>query len=673
MADLGYIAIALAMASALYAAAACLWGQRRGEPQLVASGRNAVFAAGGLLTLAVLLLVYSFLVHDFQIRYVAENSSRHMPTLYLITSLWGGHAGSLLFWAWILSMFTTAVTYLYRDRHPALMPYTSAVLSIAQSFFLILLVFLANPFEKLPFIPGDGLGLNPLLQNLGMAIHPPNLYLGYVGFSVPWAFAMAALLSGKLDAGWIRATRRWTLLAWLFLSLGVTLGGQWAYVELGWGGYWGWDPVENSSFLPWLTGTAFLHSVIVTERRGMLKVWNMLLIILTYNLAIFGAFVTRSGIIDSVHSFTESAIGPAFLAYIALSLIGSLLLLFRRWDQLGGDHHLEAILSKEAAFLLNNLLFLGATFAIFWGNIFPILSEAVRGVKVTVGAPFFNQVSAPIFWAILITMALGMLIAWRRQTMSSLMLSLRAPVSAGIVAAIALWLLGVRLLPALLGLSTCVLVGTVTLREFYQGMLARHRLTGEPYSVALRKLIARNRPRYGGYMVHLGVILAAAGIIGSQAYQQEAQAVLGPGQAMHIGGYRLVFQGFSELRNQNLQLIRANLDVYNSQGRYLGRAEPAKELHFVRPDQPMTEADIFRAIGEPRTLVLEDVYLILVAASPEGTATIRAFINPLVNWIWIGATILIAGTMVAVWPEAREMRVRVPGGVPQPAGSPTGW
>jgi cytochrome c-type biogenesis protein CcmF len=409
-----------------------------------------------------------------------------MPAFYLITSLWGGHAGSLLFWTWILSMFATATALIYRDRHRELMPYVSALLTLAQSFFLFLLVFIANPFEKLPFVPDQGLGLNPLLQNVGMAIHPPNLYLGYVGFSVPWAFAMAALLSGKLDAGWIRATRRWTLLAWLFLSLGVTLGGQWAYVELGWGGYWGWDPVENSSFLPWLTGTAFLHSVIVTERRGMLKVWNMLLIILTYNLAIFGAFVTRSGIIDSVHSFTESAIGPAFLAYIALSLIGSLLLLFRRWDQLHADHQLEAILSKEAAFLLNNLLFLGATFAIFWGNIFPILSEAVRGVKVTVGAPFFNQVSAPIFLAILITMALGMLIAWRRQTMSSLMLSLRAPVSAGIVAAIALWLLGVRLPPALLGLSTCVFVGTVTLREFYQGMQARHRLAGEPYSVALR-------------------------------------------------------------------------------------------------------------------------------------------------------------------------------------------
>ena len=660
MADLGYLSLVVALALASYGAAASFWGRRSGYEELVASGRNAVYAVGGLVTLATGVLVHAFVTHDFGIRFVAENSSLDLPLFYRFTALWGGHAGSLLLWAWILSLFIVGAVYLTGNRSRELMAYATSVLLGTLVFFLLLLVFLSNPFEKLGFVPADGLGLNPLLQNPAMAIHPPLLYLGFVGFSVPYAFAMAALISGRLDASWVKLARRWTLAAWAFLGLGITLGAMWAYMELGWGGFWGWDPVENSSFLPWLSGTAFLHSVMIQERRGMLKVWNLVLIILTYELALFGTFVTRSGIIDSVHAFAESVIGPVFLAFIGVTLLASIFLVYSRLPRLKSQNRLESLLSREVTFLLNNLLFVGAAFAIFWGNIYPMVSEAVRGIKVTVGAPFFNQVSAPIFGALILLVGLCTLIGWRRSTVARFGREALGPSLLALAAAGILFLVGVRLPVAIVGFAIISFAVAVMAREFIAGARARRSMTGEPPIKALAGLVGRNRRRYGGYLVHLGVLLLATGILGSNLYQEDAVAVLRPGEMMSVGEYTLVYDDLARYRTQNVDVLEARMTVFSGD-QQLGVVRPQKNFHR-NADQPMTEVDILRSPRSWRTLVLEDLYVILAGLEDEGAAaTFRVFVNPLVSWIWLGALGVLFGVVVAGWPEAGQpVRVRAP-------------
>ena len=396
MVDIGYFALCLALLSSGYGVLASALGARRGHLGLVRSGENGVLATCALLTLAVLALWHAFLSHDFQVEYVAENSNRAMPLFYLVTALWGGQNGSLLFWGWILSLYSAGLAALYRQRYRELMPYALATLSLTSFFFCIVHLFAADPFQRLPFTPEDGRGLNPILQHPVMAIHPPMLYLGMVGMVVPFAFAIAALLTGKLDATWLRASRRWMLIPWTFLGFGLLLGGKWAYVELGWGGYWGWDPVENSSLMPWLVATAFLHSIMIQERKGMLKVWNVALAILTYALCLFGTFMTRSGIISSVHAFAQSNIGPFFGTFLVLTLIFSFGLLWLRLPLLKAENRLESFASRETAFLLNNWILLGMLFAVFWGTVFPLVSEALTDEQITVGPPFFNQVTIPI-------------------------------------------------------------------------------------------------------------------------------------------------------------------------------------------------------------------------------------------------------------------------------------
>ncbi|MFQ5945072.1 MAG: heme lyase CcmF/NrfE family subunit [Anaerolineae bacterium] len=658
MADLGYLSLVIALALASYGAAAAFWGRRIGYQELVASGRNAAYAVGGLVTLATGVLVHAFVTHDFGIRFVAENSSLDLPLFYRFTALWGGHAGSLLLWAWILSLFIVGAVYLTGNRSRELMAYAVSVLLGTMVFFLLLLVFLSNPFEKLGFVPADGLGLNPLLQNPAMAIHPPLLYLGFVGFSVPYGFAMAALISGRLDASWVKLTRRWTLAAWAFLSLGITLGAMWAYMELGWGGFWGWDPVENSSFLPWLSGTAFLHSVMIQERRGMLKVWNMVLIILTYELALFGTFVTRSGIIDSVHAFADSLIGPVFLAFIGVTLLTSIFLLYSRLSRLKSQNRVESVFSREVTFLLNNLLFVGAAFAIFWGNIYPMVSEAVRGTKVTVGAPFFNQVAAPIFGSLLLLLGLCILIGWRRTAVArvgraALGPSLIALTSAGVV-----FVVGVRLPLAVVGIAIISFAVAVMLREFVAGAQARRSMTGEGPGRALMSLVGRNRRRYGGYLVHLGVLLVATGILASNLYQEDRVAALRPGESMSVGEYTLVYDDLAQYRTANIDVLEARMTVFSG-GQPLGVVRPQKNFHR-NADQPMTEVDILRSPRSWRTILLEDVYVILAGLEDGGTtATFRVFVNPLVSWIWLGALGVLFGVVVAGWPDASQ-KMRVP-------------
>src|SRR5687768_13250313 len=471
--------------------------------------RTAIRSTYGLaaaLLVAALCLWKGLFAHDFNIEYVAQYTSRNLPTSYVFAAFWAGQKGSLLFWAGILSLFGAAAQGLTSRRHAALLPYVAAVTNLVVAFFVITMLFAANPFERLLFTPEDGRGLNPQLQNPGMTIHPPMLYLGYISITIPFAFAVAALLSKRLDTGWIHAMRKWTILSWLFLSAGITLGMWWAYVELGWGGYWSWDPVENASLLPWLTMTAFLHSVMIQEKRGMLKRWNVGLVVASFLLSIFGTFITRSGVIASVHSFTQSGVGYYFLGFLLLAGILSFALLYVRWPLLEPEARLESMASREAAFLFNNLAFVGIAFSVLWGTLFPIISEAVRGTKITVGPPFFNRVNVPLGLFLVTLTGIGPLIAWRKASVQNLQRQFILPVVTGLVTGAILVALGIRDTYALIAWALAgFVVGTVG-QEFFRGVRARHRMHGEPVVVALGRLIGRNRRRYGGYIVHIGII-----------------------------------------------------------------------------------------------------------------------------------------------------------------------
>lgn len=651
MTDLGGMALLLALGVSLYSALATLLGKRWDRPEFVDSARNGVYAVAALLTLATISLLYALVTRDFQVEYVATTTSRALPLLYTISALWGGQEGSLLFWAWILSLMSGIAIFQNRERNQELIPYVIAVLMAITFFFVLLMASVANPFQRLDFVPEDGQGMNPLLQNPWMLIHPVALYLGFVGFSIPFAFAAAALLSGKLRDSWIRSTRRWTLFSWLLLSVGVVLGGQWAYMELGWGGFWGWDPVENASFLPWLTSTAFLHSVMIQERRGMLKAWNLGLIGLTFLLTIFGTFLTRSGILQSVHAFALGKVGPFFFAFLGITTLGFILLIFKRRHLLQSEHQLESLFSRESGFLLNNLLFLGVAFAIFWGTIFPLLSEAVTGKKITVGPPFFNQVSGPIFLALVILAGIGPLLAWRRTSWDSLTRNFTYPVLLSILEVLILYILGLREFYTLISIAATVFLAASILSEFGRGTLARRVMTGENWGRALVSLVQRNRRRYGGYIVHLGIVLMAVGITGSSFFKTETEAHLAPGESATVKDYTLRFEGLYDYPTESHYVLAGVLTVYQG-GRLLGTLSPEKNLHPGNWS-PTTEAAI-------RSTPLEDLYLVLGGWEEDGSATFKVTINPLMMWLWAGWGVLILGTVVAAWPEAQKEPVRAP-------------
>lgn len=648
MAEIGYITLLLALATAVYAIVAAVVGARRRYPELVLSARHAVIAVTALVTLAVVILVYAFLQDDFTLKYVASNSSRAQPLFYKVTALWGGQEGSLLFWTWILSLYALGVVLRKWYQNRELMPYVIAVLMVIAAFFLTMITVVVNPFARLEFMPVDGNGLNPLLRHPGMTFHPPTLYLGFVGMSVPFAFAMAALITRRTNDAWIRTTRRWTLMGWGFLSVGLLLGGWWAYETLGWGGYWAWDPVENSAFMPWLAGTAFLHSVMIQEKRGMLKVWNMLLIILTFNLTILGTFLTRSGVISSVHSFTQSNLGPFFLGFIGLLFLGSAALLYDRLDVLKSENELDSLLSREAGFVLNNLIFMGSLFAVFWGTIFPMVSEIVTGEKITVGPPYFNKVVIPIFWVLLLLMGVGPLLAWRRSSPKKLGRYMLWPFVAALAFVVVMWVAGVRKPVAVIGFGTCVFVGMITLLEYVRGVQARRRTAGESWLQALLILVARNRRRYGGYLVHLGVILLAIGVIGSSVYKIEVRKSVRQGESFTAGDFTFTFDGLREERSADRDTLIALVTV-SKDGQVIDQLDPHRHF-YIASQQPATIPSIRSSLGE-------DVYLSFGAYDPQtGLGTFQAYINPLVIWVWIGGIVFILGTLVAAWPDWSEER-----------------
>jgi len=664
LADLGLASLFIAFLLSVYATAAGALAGARHREAWAESARNASLLTFPLLTLSVGALVYALYSLDFTLAYVADVSSQTMSPFLRVTALWGGQQGSLLFWAWLMASFVAAVLLRKWRRNRDLMPYFIATSMLTTTFFIGLVVFISNPFARLWLVPGadelttavfqpaqamlyaaeDGQGLNPLLRHFGMIGHPPTTYLGFTGFVIPFSFAIAALLSGKArDEEWIRTSRSWTLVAWIFLTIGLVLGGRWAYDVLGWGGFWGWDPVENAMLMPWLTGTAFLHSVMITEKRGMLKVWSVALIILTYSLSLFGTFITRTGVIGSVHAFAKTALGPVFFAFIGLTFLGSLSLLLNNLKTLRAEHELESVLSRETAFLLQNTLFVGITFAVFWGTVFPMVSELVTGTKVTVGPPYFRAVTGPLFLALLVLMAIAPLMAWRKQSPRGLLRSLAAPLAASAVIS-AVWGFSHRMHPASFLALWMVSFGSSAIAfEFWKGIRARMQARGENPLKALATLLQRSHRRYGAMVIHLGVLMVAMGFVGDAYFKQETHATVSAGESVQLGGYELRFNGLRQYAGSDGRAILEASATLAQDGRLIRELRPRRDF-FVAQDQPSTVPAVLSTPGE-------DVYVILVGwdEAAMSWATFKMYINPLINWAWAGGVIMVLGTLIAVW------------------------
>ncbi len=642
--ELGYGAAIVALALALWGAVTAALGARTGRPALLLSAQHAAVGVFVLVTACFALLTYAFLTFDFSVRYVATNTNLGTPFYYRITGVWGALEGSIILWAWMLALYTVIVILRHRVSARAFYPWVLTVMLGVLAFFLLVMTVAAPPFARSSPVPADGRGLNPLLEDTGMITHPVALYLGFTGLTVPFAFALAALITGRVGDAWITLTRRWTIVAWYFLSLGLLIGGWWSYHVLGWGGYWAWDPVENAAFMPWLTATAFLHSVMIQERRRMLKLWNLSLVILTFGLTLFGTFLTRSGVIASVHAFTQGAIGAFFLSFLALVLLTGLGLLAWRWDALHAQGALDSIVSRESAFLLNNVLLVAVTFTVFFGTVFPLLSEVARGVKVSVGAPFFNQVNVPLFLALIFLMGVGPLIAWRRASLDNLRRNFLAPVLVGVVAAAGFFALGVRSAIAVLTLALTVFVAATIAVDFARATRARLRV-GERLLPAMRGLLLRHNRRYGGFVVHLGILIIAVGVTGSQAWSVQTETTLRRGESAELAGYRVRFEDLTASEESNHFKVAGAFTVSN--GRVLGVLRPAKKF-YPQEQSPIAYVDYRLGLNE-------DVYLVLGDFARDGSqATVKLLVNRLVSWIWIGGLVLTLGALLAILPERRK-------------------
>jgi cytochrome c-type biogenesis protein CcmF len=644
MSETGTISILLAFAVCVYGAVASIVGAKTKNRDLIRSSENTAIAICVLLLIATLSLIHGLVNLDFSLKYVALNTSTDLPMIYRFTALWAGQAGSLLLWSFVLSIYIAIVVYQNSKARKLMTPYVNATLFSVLIFFLILIAFVESPFEKLSFSAEQGRGLNPILQNAYMAIHPVTLYIGYVGLTIPFAFAMGALLSGRLNDDWIKLCRKWILFSWTFLTIGLLLGARWAYLELGWGGYWAWDPVENAAFMPWLTCTAFLHSIMIQEKRGMLKRWNMVLVTITFFLSIFGTFITRSGIISSVHSFAQSNIGPFFLAFIALILLFSFAMIFYRFDDLKTEARFDSIISRESAFIFNNLLFLGAAFTVFLGTIFPILTEAVQGQKVLVGPPYFNRVNVPIGLVLIFLMGVGPLISWRKASKKNLINNFMYPVILGLFTSVVLVVSGMREITAILAYSLCAFALTTVFSEFIKGTNVRVS-RGENYFTAFLKLVSRNKRRYGGYVVHIGVAIIVIGITSSSVFVDTKEATVNPGESFTIGNYTVVYENLHQYSNDAKNGTRADLVLYKNSDR-IGYLNPEKNIYKYEGNREINQETEVAL----RSTFKDDLYIILSNFNEEGTATFRAFLNPMVSWIWAGGIVVLLGAIITMWP-----------------------
>jgi cytochrome c-type biogenesis protein CcmF len=649
MPELGRAALVLCLGLAVYALLAGAYAAHRGRRRLATSAQNSLVAAFAATLVASGVLLAGLLRRDFSITYVYEHTSRALPDRYAVSAFWGGQEGSLLLWLLVLTGFAAAAVFLNRRMAPEVLAWVTPVLGLVTAFFAFLLVAVSSPFAT-QAAQADGLGLNPSLQNPYMMIHPPFLYLGFVGLTVPFAFAMGALLARRTDELWIVQTRRWTLAAWTFLGFGQLLGAHWAYVEVGWGGFYAWDPVENAALMPWLAATAFLHSVMIQEKRGMLKVWNMLLVIGAFCLALFGTFLTRSGVVDSIHSFTQSSIGAWFLGFIVFVTAGSLALVYLRLPLLRAKTKLESIVSREAAFLYNNLLLVAFCLTILWGVVYPILSEAVRGERYTVGAPYYNFFLVVFGVPLLLLMGIGPLIAWRRASIRSLGKTFAWPAGASLAVGVVLLALGAGSSPTgLVAYTFCAFVLASITLEFSRGTRARRAIQGGSLLGAFSELVGRNRRRYGGYVVHAAIVLLAIGVVGSSLYDTVAERRLQPGDTMQVRDYELVYRGSTDGEGQNARELRSVVDV-RKDGEAVGRLAPGKN-HYRAEDQVSNEVAI-----RSDWLTGEDLFLDAQRIYANGDVQLRVFVKPLVNLLWLAGFVFLLGAVVAMWPDAREQR-----------------
>ncbi|HLK67883.1 MAG TPA: heme lyase CcmF/NrfE family subunit [Bryobacteraceae bacterium] len=652
MENLGSAAILLAFAVALYAVLASIVGRIKSKPFLIVSGERAVYSVWIMMALASGVLVHALMTGDFRFAYVAEHSNKAMPILYKFAAWWGGQEGSLLFWSFLLSTYSAIVVIGNRRKHRDMMPWVVGVLATVQSFFLILNNFVANPFQmlatdKLIVAVPDGNGLSPLLQYPAMAIHPPMLYLGYVGFAVPFAFAIGSLITRQPGDAWIHTTRRWTLITWLFQSTGVMLGAAWAYHVLGWGGYWGWDPVENASLLPWLSGTAFLHSVMMQEKKGMMKVWNIVLVSSTFFLCILGTFLTRSGVVQSVHAFARSEIGKFFVTFLAVGIAATIYLILDRLDYLKSESQLESVISRESSFLFNNLILLASCFAVLWGTLFPVISEAVTGDKISLDADWYNRLMVPIGLFLLLLTGVGPLFAWRKTSAESLRRNFQWPGIASLLLVAGLILAGMRNFYALISFGFCLFVALTVAMEFYKGGRSVAAKNDMNLLHAMVELTHRNTRRYGGYLVHMGIVLMFIGFTG-HAFNQSEVKELNNGDTMQVGAYTLKMIDLEEGDNSNYSSHTATMQVFKG-GNELGVLKPEKRM-YKASRQSTSEVGI-------RQRPNEDLYLNFGGMSDDNKrAVIQAYVFPLVSWIWIGGLVLIGGTFVCLVPSKVKMQ-----------------
>jgi len=658
MATLGTSLLLATFVVASYAFAASVAGGRRRSRRLVESGVGAFYLTAALMTVASGIIVHAFVTGDFAIKYVQHYSDSAQPLAYKFASYWGGLDGSIMFWVFLLSVFGTIAVSTNRERHRELIPYVVATIAATEMFFIFIMVVNNDQFDTfLTQVPADGKGLNPLLQNFYMAIHPPSLYTGFVAMTIPYAFGIAALVTGHLDDSWLRAVRRWTMIGWLFLTFGLTLGMLWAYEELGWGGFWGWDPVENAGLLPWFTATAFLHSVMVQERRGMLRVWNVTLVIVTFFLTIFGTFMTRSGVVQSVHAFGEDRwLMTLFSIFMVVILTFSFGLVIYRLPLLKSRHELDSWVSREAAFLANNWILLFSAFFVLFATMFPTLTEAITGERLTVGPPFFNKWMLPIGLILLVLTGVAPLLAWRKSTVSNLVQSFTWPISATLVTGATVYALGIRVWASGICFALCAFVTVTILQEFIRGAEVRKGATGTDIFTAMIGLVGRSRRRYGGYIVHLGIVLMFLGFAG-QGYKQDEQLLLKPGQQSTVAGFTIHHNALTVTSDDQKQMITGQVTVSRG-GKTLGEMAPAKWFFNKHEQEPTSEVAIRRGPGE-------DLYIVLAGYDVQTqTATYAVTINPLINWIWLGFGVLAFGTGLALLPESAFAfaTLKVPGG-----------
>jgi cytochrome c-type biogenesis protein CcmF len=661
VAALGRFGLLAALVLALYALVASWLGARTRRPELVTSAARAVWMTAALEALAAGVLATALLRRDYSFAYVVRQTSDAQATWYNLASFWGGMEGSLLLWALILSGYSLAVIRSLALERPRLLPGVVAVCAAVSAFFLFMLTRVASPFVAVPFPPADGRGMNPLLLNPWMAIHPPTLYLGFVGMTVPFALVVAALADGAVEEAGVLFARRWMLWAWYCLTMGLIFGAKWSYVVLGWGGYWAWDPVENAALMPWLVATAFLHSVMIQERRAMLGRWTVLLVILAFGLSIFGTFLTRSGVLSSIHSFTQSPLGAYFLGFLALAMLAAFGLVAWRWEALRTPSQLDAVVSRESAFLVNNVVFLTTAFAVFLGTVFPVVSEVLTGRRVNVGPPFFDHIISPLALLLLLLMGVGPLLAWRRASLASLRSSLHVPAAVGVLLGLGLLAAGMRAPGAVLAFALCGFVcGTIVL-EFVRGIHVQQAHRAGGVAAALWTLVAGNRRRYGGYVVHLGILLIFAGITGSSVFSTQRVATLRPGDAAQVGPYRVRFDGLSQTTRHGALIVTAHLRALAG-AHDLGPLDASRSL-FLRSSDSTTDVAL-------RSTAANDLYVILAGWTGEGEATLRLLVNPLVMWIWAGGVVLTAGAVIAMLPERRPAKLLIQ--EPAPAWIPEG-